>query len=132
MKRGTKVLGALPLFLAVAPLIVSQDFRSQPTAPSDILGPQLIAWSQLQKPQPVRQPDVPTPSIQQQLSLIPILTGTIVKDSGRFILKVSSISVYQLDDQEKAKRYEGIQVRVAGVLDAASNSFHIVRIELIS
>jgi hypothetical protein len=41
--------------------------------------------------------------------------GTIVKDSGRYVLKVSgSSTTYELDDQDRAQRYEGKQVKVAG------------------
>jgi hypothetical protein len=62
------------------------------------------------------------------------LTGTIIKDGGRYLLKVSSSSTttYELDDQERAKRYEGKQVKVVGALSATGNSFHIVSIELMS
>ena len=59
-------------------------------------------------------------------------TGTIVKDGSRYLLKVSSKDIYQLDDQEKAKRYEGKQVKVEGTLDANGNSLHITSIELLS
>jgi hypothetical protein len=59
-------------------------------------------------------------------------TGTIVKDGTRYVLKVSSNSVYQLDDQERAKQYEGKQVKIAGTLDAIGNSLHITSIELVS
>ncbi len=40
--------------------------------------------------------------------------------------------MYQLDDQERAKQYEGKQVKIAGTLDATGNSLHITSIELVS
>ncbi len=55
-----------------------------------------------------------------------------MKDGSRYILKVSSSNTYELDDQDRAKRYEGKQVKVAGTLDAKGNSLHIISIELIS
>ena len=55
-----------------------------------------------------------------------------MKDGGRYVLKVSSNSVYQLDEQEQAKQYEGKQVKIAGTLDATGNSLHITSIELVS
>ena len=117
--------------------------------PSDILGPQLIAWSQLQKPEPVPQPLPPpdrpvqqpdqqteqqpaNPQAQPQPPAAQTFTGTIVKDGSSYILKVSSKNVYQLDDQEKAQRYEGKEVKIEGTLDANGNSLHITSIELLS
>jgi hypothetical protein len=147
MKRKTSLLLAGVLFLATAPVTLAQDLRTQtPQLPSDILGPQLIAWSQLQKPQPVsesarraRQADQspgqaanPPAEQQPQSPAEQTLTGTIVKDGDRYILKVWNTSAYELDDQDRAKKYEGKQVKVAGTLNGKSNSFHIINIEMIS
>jgi hypothetical protein len=151
MKRETSLLSALAFLLVTAPLMVTQNPQSQPSPalPSDILGPQLIAWSQTQTPQPVPQPLpgrlVPQPdrqpeganpsanaSAQQQQPAVQKFTGTIVKSGGVYVLKVSSTNEYQLDDQEKAKQYEGKQVTVGGTLDAKGSSLHVIDIELIS
>jgi hypothetical protein len=130
MKR--RLLSIL-LVIGSASFLFAQDaHKPSPVPPSDILGPQLIAWSQLQHPQPVGQgeqsqtrPD-PSPATQT-------LTGIIVKDSGHFFLKISGGSTaYELDDRDRASQYEGKQVKVAGVLDPKGNSFHIINIELIS
>jgi hypothetical protein len=141
MKRETGSLAALVFFLATAPLLFSQNQagKPSPTLPSEILGPQLIAWSQAQKPEPVSQSDQQSqPSQSQQAQDTPqqepaaqTLTGTIIKDGGRYILKASNGTVYQLDDQDRAQPYENKQVKVAGTLDA-KGSFHVTRIELIS
>ena len=154
MKRETSLLAAstLGLLLAfAAPPMFSQEAQRKPSpVPPEILGPQLIAWSQVQKPQPVPAPlpppDRPVQSEQQpgqsashaaqepaqSQPAAQTLTGTIVKDGGRYILKVSGSSTYELDDQERAKRYEGKQVKIVGMLSATGNSFHIVSIELMS
>jgi hypothetical protein len=154
MKRVTSLLATLIFVLATVPLMCTQDLQSQsgPELPSNILGPQLIAWSQLQKPQPmpqplpppdrpVQQPDQPpdqqaahpaNPQAPPQQPGAQTFTGTIVKDGNTYLLKVSRNIVYQLDDQEKAKQYEGKQVRVEGTLDANGNSLHIISIEGIS
>jgi Protein of unknown function (DUF5818) len=149
MKRETCLLTTL--VLGTAMVMCAQDSRS-PGLPPDILGPQLIAWSQLQKPEPVPQPLPPpdrpvqqpdqqtdqrptqpaNPQAQPQPPAAQTFTGTILKDGSRYILKVSSKNVYQLDDQEKAKRYEGKQVKIEGTLDATGNSVHITSIELLS
>ena len=55
-----------------------------------------------------------------------------MKDGNRYVLKVSSNTTYDLEDQERARKYEGKEVKVAGVLDPRGNSLHIISIELIS
>lgn len=145
MKR-TLLLTTASLF-AFSPFLFAQDSTSEPTRPNlpaDIVGPQLVAWSQLQKPRPVPQPlpppdradqqqPGPNPESQaQQQPLSQIFIGTIVKDGGKYVLKELESSVFQLDDQEKAKLYEGKQVKIAGSLDAKNNTLHVARIELLS
>lgn len=58
MKRETSLLSALAFLLVTVPAMFTQDPRSQPSPvlPPDILGTQLIVWSQAQQPQPVPQP----------------------------------------------------------------------------
>jgi hypothetical protein len=120
--------------LASASFALAQDAQKpSPVPPSDILGPQLIAWSQLQQPQPMQQEPLPSQTQPDPSPATQTLTGTIVKDAGHYLLKVADSSIaYELDDQVRASRYEGKQVKIAGVLDAKGNSFHIINIELIS
>lgn len=150
MKPEIRVVAVLVFALGTISLKCTQDLRSQPSPahPSDIPGPQLIAWTEAQKPQPVPQPLPPpdrpvqqpdqraaqpaNPQAQPQPPAVQTFTGTIVKDGSSYILKVSKNNVYQLDDQEKAKRYEGKQVKIEGTLDANGNSLHITSIELLS
>ena len=148
MKRETHPSGTLVLgfLLTSLPLMFAQDLQIQrnPALPSDILGPQLIAWSQLQKPQPVlqprpspdrpiQQPDMqPTKAAKQEQPSAPAFVGTITKDGAEYVLKVSRNSAYQLDDQNRAKQYEGKQVKIAGTLDADGKSLHITGIELVT
>ena len=124
MKRATTLRSLLTLFgvlSAIAPLILAQDVQSQPSPvlPSNILGPQLIVWSQLQKPQPLQ------PAAR-------MFTGMIVKDRGKYVLKVASGSAYQLDDQQKAGQYDGREVRLVGTMDENLYNVNVVSIELIS
>ena len=147
MKRETSSLATLGFLLATLPLLFGQDPQTQPNPalPSDILGPRLIAWSQFQKPQPVPQPlpppDRPTQQTDQQSANPPAkqeqpaastFMGRIIKNGASYILKVSSNSAYQLDDQDRVKQYEGKQVRITGTLDADGKSLHISSIELVS
>lgn len=146
MKRQTSPLATLGFLLVTFPLMFGQDPQAHlsPALPPDILGPQLIAWSQLQKPQPVPQPLPPDRSIrqmdqqpanppaQQVQPAAPTFMGTIIKNGSTYVLKVSSNSAYQLDDQDRAKQYEGEQVKITGTLDADGKSLHITSIELVS
>jgi uncharacterized protein DUF5818 len=129
--------------LASVPFLISQDSSTNvkqpgPALPAEVLGPPLIAWSQVQKPHPLQQQEQPSsdaaggdqtggaPAAQQPI------TGTIVKEGSRFVLKVSENTVYQIDNQEKARLYEGKQVKIAGSLDTKTNTIHITKIELLS
>jgi hypothetical protein len=123
-KQATTLTSLLTIFgvlSAIAPLMLAQDVQSQPipVLPSNILGPQLIVWSQLQKPQPLQ------PAAR-------MFTGTIVKDRGKYVLKVASGSAYQLDDQQKAGQYDGRDVKLVGTLDENQHNVNVVSIELIS
>ncbi len=171
MNRKTFLFTVMAFVIAIVPLGRSQGAQDRPSpVPSDILGPQLIAWSQIQKPEPVTQPSAagldaapqsgvvvpqahpaepnssepnssePNPAQSNPAQTTPnsaqpmetqTFTGTIVKDAGRYVLKASS-NVYELDDQERAKKYEGKQVKVTGALDAKGNNVHVVEIELMS
>ncbi len=148
VKRETSSLATLVFLVVSLPLMLAQDPQTQPSPvlPSSILGPQLIAWSQLQKPQPAPQPlpppdrSMPQPSQQQpnppaQQQEPPralTLMGTIVKDGATYVLKVSSNSAYQLDDQDAVKQYEGKQVKIGGSLNADGKVLHVTSIELVS
>lgn len=143
MRKTCMLTAAL---VALSPLVGAQDALKQPSPalPAEILGPPLVAWSVLQKPQPIPEP-LPPPDnrggqsqtgqpadSQPQQPSAQTFTGTIAKDSGKYILKVAEGTVYQIDDQEKVRSYEGKQVKVAGNLDAKNNVLHITNIELIS
>ena len=151
MKRERSLITALGFLLATAPLMFAQDRQPQaiPALPADILGPQLIVWSQGQKPQPVPQPlpppdrpaqssnpqrgqqSVPQADQKSQEPAAQSFTGTIVKDGSKYVLRASG-TTYDLDDQDQAKQFEGKQVKVAGSLDASGHTLHITKIELIS
>ena len=147
MKRETKSLATAVFVLVSLPLMLAQDTQTQPSPvlPSSILGPQLIAWSQLQKPQPAPQPlppperpipqpdqQQPNPPAQQQPPTTLTLMGTIVRDGTTYVLKVSSNNAYQLDDQDGVKQYEGKQVKIGGSLGADGKILHVTSIELVS
>jgi uncharacterized protein YdeI (BOF family) len=59
-----------------------------------------------------------------------IFGGRILKSNGRYMLKDSSGKIaYMLDDQVKAKHYQGKIVVVTGTMDQDSNTIHVEKIE---
>ena len=57
-------------------------------------------------------------------------TGKIYSNNGKYVLDGESPrGPYLLDDQNKAKQYEGKHVRVIGVLEGANNTIHVRHIE---
>lgn len=148
MNRTTNCFAGL--LLAITPLAFRQEPQLTSQFPPDALATrQLIAWSRLQKPQPAPQPlpprDTPIPQPDQQDQQVKppadpqneqtptqSFRGKIVKDGGRYVLKVSSNSAYQLDTQGDVKQYENQEVKVIGNLDSGSNTIRVVKIELLS
>src|SRR5919109_1572922 len=147
-------LSALCLFLlfAFSAGIAQQGRPSEDESPlpdGQVLGSQLIAWSEMQEPQPLQQSPSQTPTPEQKPSQPPSasqspdrdqqvqpaaqsFTGTISKEGDTYVPKVSDTSSYKLDDQDKAKQYEGQRVRVFGSLESSSNLIRVQRIEPIS
>ena len=134
--RANKLVG-LFIFLASVPLGFSQDRSSQPcpdVAPGTA-GCQLVAWSHLQEPVPLPNPEAkpdqqPEKSQTQPQSAMQKISGIIVRMGDKYVLKAGGTTTYQLDDQERAKRYQDQQVTVVGTLDTASNTIHVESIQL--
>jgi hypothetical protein len=146
--------------LLVAGFSFAQEQSPAKPAPGQnehILGPQLIAWSEMQKPQPVPQQPQPIPAPDAkadqpapspdgktepktqpqaepdaQQSTSQSVSGTIVKAGGKYVLETTDNLAYQLDDQEKASQYEGKHVKITGTLDRATGILHVKSVELMS
>ena len=57
-------------------------------------------------------------------------TGRIVQMGGKYVLQDNgSQSTLQLDDQDKAKQFEGQDVKVTGTLDTATHTIHVKDIQ---
>ncbi|HKU26477.1 MAG TPA: DUF5818 domain-containing protein [Candidatus Sulfotelmatobacter sp.] len=55
--------------------------------------------------------------------------GTIVRTGAQLVLKESSAhTLYKLDDQKKAKEYEGKRVIVTATMDSSSNTLRVIDI----
>lgn len=55
--------------------------------------------------------------------------GKITKAGDKLVLQdASSQTAYQLDDQDKAKQFEGQNVKLTATMDASTNTLHVVDI----
>jgi hypothetical protein len=144
----TKLLGIV--ICAMAPFAGAQ--QSNPQTPEDALTTrELIAWSQLQKPQPAPQPLPPPETIPQpeqprdQQSKTPAdphlqqepaqwVTGKIVRDGGRFLLQLAGNrnSSYRLEGEVNLGKYESRNVRIFGPLNLELMTIHAISVELLS
>src|ERR1700722_16211372 len=143
MRQATNPLIGLALFLAVATVAFSQDGAPQPCPDvTGTLGCQLVAWSHLQEPVPLPE-SKPAPPADQQPGHSPdsqtepqsskqSITGIIVREGKKYVLKAGNNTTYQLDDQEKARHYQDQQVIVVGRLNTETNTVHVEGIHLTS
>ena len=79
--------------------------------------------AQTQKPQAQQQPD------QKKTETF---TGQVIKtSSGQYALLMDAQAGrgHYLDDQEKAKQFEGKNVKVTGYLEVAKNLIHVSEIQ---
>jgi hypothetical protein len=133
INRHTVLCVALGMF-AVSGIAAAQDLAS-PSLPasSDILGADLIAWSEQQRPQPV-PPANALESQKQNPSAAAATTlqsfrGRIARvRSGEIVLQISSNCVYRLDVQRAARLFEGKSVVVVGTV-VDGGRLHVVSIQ---
>jgi hypothetical protein len=116
MKKLTTVMATMALALALSTVSFAQQDQSaqpstqQPTADQ----------------QGTQQPSTPDQdsSGSMQTAQGSSFTGTVVKAGGKYVLKTSDMN-YQLDDQQKAKKFVGQQVKVSGTLDSNTSTIHV-------
>jgi hypothetical protein len=85
---------------------------------------QLIAWTQDQKAVPVQDTTAQQGEMQKEPAA-QAFTGMIMKSGHTYVLQTADNVTYQLDDQERAKEYEGKQVQVTGSLDKSANMIKV-------
>jgi hypothetical protein len=139
MKRKISLTAVALAAMALAPMGLAQNANPHSDAKK---GKELVARTQDQKPEqapatqtapPEQKPQTETPATavgsqdnaQQQPSTARSFTGTIMKAGDVFVLKTSDNMTYQLDDQARAKEYEGKQVQVTGSLDTSNNTIKV-------
>ncbi len=80
-----------------------------------------------QQPDQAEQPQAAQPQTSMsQMSDAQTFTGRIAKAGGKYVLRDSTNkATYMLDDQDKAKQFEGQAVQVTGALDAQTKTIRI-------
>lgn len=149
MKRNM-ALSALVLALVVLELMaLGQSSSQKQEHPKAQAGTELVAWTQDQRaermpstqatPPAQQQPDTQTPRTPaegqqndtaqqddaQKHPAAQSFMGTIMKSGDIYVLQTSDNMTYQLDDQERARQYEGKQVQVTGSLDKSTNTIKV-------
>ena len=104
-----------PLLALVAALLVLQPSMSALQEPAS----SNAAAQQQQDP-------ASPPTAMPQASESQTFTGKIAKSGSKLVLKDSATkATYALDDQDKAKQFEGQDVKVSGTLDAQTKTIHV-------
>lgn len=143
-------MGRMTTLIALLLVLAPGAFPQQSTlqTPEDAYTSRdLIAWSQLQTPQPTPQPmpprsrSVPQPEQpQDQQAKLPAdpqsqqeparsYAGQIIKNGNRFVLQMQDSTTYQLDADEVLDVYENHNVRVVGNVRPHVKSIRVLKIE---
>jgi hypothetical protein len=119
MKRILSVVAVLVVGLGIN--LFAQETPSSPqSAPATQTAPST------QTPDNSMQQPVSTTSDQKAAQSF---QGTISKSGDKLVLKDSATQAsYKLDDQDKARQFEGQSVKVTATMDAATNTLHVVDI----
>jgi len=92
-----------------------------------------LGFGSLQFTPVLRAQSQPAPAGQQDQQKSQVFVGKVIKaNDGRFALltdEQAGKGVY-LDNQDKAKEFEGKNVKVTGVLEVAKNLVHVSDIQL--
>jgi Protein of unknown function (DUF5818) len=133
MKKTLSVVAILALVVTMLPAAFAQT--SDQTSPSSSApGASSPAASPAQTSPAQTSPSTPDQSSSAQGSGSAAsqdaesFTGTVVKSGDKYVLKTDT-GTYQIDDQDKAKQFEGKQVKVSGNLDKATSTLHVTDIQ---
>ena len=119
------------------PAIAYSEMQAPVPEPAGQAAPDPIPPTQQQQPEdrpapgrpPQSQPGAQSSATQPLQDAARTLTGTIVKNGDQLVLTTQDNVNFQLDDQERAKRFVGTQVKVTGVVDSSSHKIHVEKIE---
>jgi len=155
MRKETSLFATLALAATLTPFTFAQQPDQAPSSSPSATQPQEQTPSSSPTSDPsMQQPQSqPTsdPSMQQQPSspspdsaspstaspststgpdssqTVSSYTGQVVKAGGKYVLKANGMN-YQLDDQDKAKQFNGQTVKVNGDLDKSTSTIHVTDI----
>ena len=124
MKRVLSA-GVIPMILGLALSLSAQQGTATPSTQT----PDSTTSPSTQSPDTtVTQPQTQVDTSTQQRSA-KSFEGKITRSGDKLVLQENaSQTAYQLDDQDKAKPYEGKNVKVMATVDATNNTLHVVAI----
>ena len=116
--KNTKLLRLLMMLALVAGLcMVQPNLSAQQDQPA----------AQQQQPDSANQPS--QSSMMSQTSDQQTFIGVVAKAGGKFVLKdTASKTMYVLDDQDRAKQFDGQEVKVSGSLDPQTKTIRVANI----
>jgi len=135
MRGSTVMLTAFATGLSFAAIAHGQDAGCSPAPPAEVVGPPLVAWSQLQQPVPVAQSSRQegpgcrsqnSPAIEQIRS--GVFEGTIARNGEQYALLMPGASPILVSQGEMAQRYQAKRVRITGTMDTRANLLYILSI----
>lgn len=110
------LLGVLAMAIAVQPAVAQSSSPTQ----QDPANPSSATQS---------SPQSASPSMSGTMDS-QTFTGKVMKSGSKYVLKDDATRTsYTLDDQDRAKQFEGKSVKVTGKLDPASNTIVVASIE---
>ena len=120
MKNNLSMLATLALAATLLPAaFAQQDQSAQPSSNQ--------TQSQPGSDQPQSQ-STPAPGASADAQTQNSFSGTVVKIGKHYVLKTDKMT-YQLDDETKAKQFEGKQVNVSGTLDKSTSIIRVTDIQ---
>ena len=125
MKRVLSAGAMIPMVLGFALSLSAQQSATTPSTQT----PDSTTSPSTQSPDTtVTQPQTQVDTSTQQRSA-QSFEGKITRSGDKLVLQENaSQTAYQLDDQDKAKPYEGKNVKVMATVDASNNTLHVVAI----
>jgi Protein of unknown function (DUF5818) len=152
MRKATSLFATLALAATLTPFTLAQQQpdQSPSSSPAATQQPQDQSPTSQPSSDPGMQPQSQQPTSDQQQPSSPdtsspstatapdssqtgsassqaSFSGQIVKAGGKYVLKANGMN-YQLDDQDKAKQFNGQTVKVSGDLDKSTSTIHVTDI----
>ena len=123
MKEHVGLVCTLAMLAASLPNLFAQG--SHPSQPIDPTAQAPATQA------PATPPTFPTSkgTAQPDRRDVRVYMGTIVKDGDAYVLKAAN-EKFRLDNQKKAKNYQGKDVQITGTLEKENNLIHVEKIKV--